>query len=210
MSDPSEPASPDLPVDWAQHYADGDTPWDHGVEHPELAARLGAGELTVPAPGARALVPGCGRGHDALALARIGWTVTALDQVAALEGVVNSKLHPLGGEYQLGDALAWTSASGEAEVDLVFDHTFLCAIDPEQRPRFADLVLRNLRQGGQLVCLLYPVGKLREAGGPPHSLDVEQVGALFGDSLELVEHSPVVHSIETREHVERWGRFVRR
>jgi SAM-dependent methyltransferase len=210
MSDPSEPASPDPPVDWAQHYADGDTPWDHGVEHPELAARLGAGELALPAPGARALVPGCGRGHDALALARIGWTVTALDQVPALEELVNSKLHPLGGEYQLGDALAWAPASGEPEVDLFFDHTFLCAIDLEQRPRFVDLVLRALRPGGQLVCLLFPVGKPREDGGPPHSLDVEQVGTLFGDSFELVEHAPSVHTIEQREYGEHWARFVRR
>jgi SAM-dependent methyltransferase len=210
MSDPSQPVSPDPPVDWAQHYADGDTPWDHGVEHPELAARLGAGELAVPTPGARALVPGCGRGHDALALARIGWTVTALDQVPALEELVNTGLRPLGGEFQLGDALAWAPASGEPEVDLVFDHTFLCAIDLEQRPQFVDLVLRALRPGGQLACLLFPVGKPREDGGPPHSLDVEQVGTLFGDSFELVEHAPSVHTIEQREYGEHWARFVRR
>ncbi len=210
MSDPSQPTSSGLPVDWAQHYADGDTPWDHGAEHPELAARLGAGELAVPTPGARALVPGCGRGHDALALARIGWAVTALDQVPALEGLVNSGLQPLGGEYQLGDALGWAPASGEPDVELVFDHTFLCAIDVEQRPQFVDLVLRALRPGGQFVCLLFPVGKPREAGGPPHGLDVTQVEALFGDSLELLEHAPVAHSIEKREHGEHWSRFVRR
>lgn len=210
MPAPSQPASPDPPVDWAQHYADGDTPWDHGVEHPELAARLGAGELAVPTPGARALVPGCGRGHDALALARIGWTVTALDQVPVLEGLVNAALRPLGGEFQLGDALAWAPASGEPEVDLIFDHTFLCAIDVDQRPRFVDLVLRSLRPGGQLACLLFPVGKPREEGGPPHGLDVAQLGDLLGKHFDLVEHEPVTHSIPEREHPEQWARFVRR
>ncbi len=64
--------------------------------------------------------------------------------------------------------------------------------------------------GGQLACLLVPVGKPREAGGPPHGLDVAQVEALLGDSFDLVEHAPTVHSIKEREHGGHWARFVRR
>lgn len=210
MSRPSRPGNDGSPVNWAQHYADGHTPWDHASAHPELAARLRRGELSVPAPGARALIPGCGRGHDALALATMGWVVTALDQVPALETLVNSRLNPLGGEYQLGDALTWAPASGEPGVDLIFDHTFLSAIEPEQRPLFADLVRRSLRRDGQLVCLLFPVGKPLSDGGPPYGIDVAQVEELLGDSVELLEHAPVVHAISTRVHGEHWARFVRR
>ncbi|MEL6712741.1 MAG: hypothetical protein AAFP86_03160, partial [Planctomycetota bacterium] len=63
-------------VDWADRYRAGDTPWDIGGPHPELSIRLQDGRLAPPEPGeSRALVPGAGRGHDAIALARRGWQV---------------------------------------------------------------------------------------------------------------------------------------
>ena len=59
-------------------------------------------------------------------------------------------------------------------------------------------------------CLLFPVGKPREEGGPPHGLDVAQLGDLLGKHFDLVEHEPVTHPIPEREHPEQWARFVRR
>jgi len=136
--------------------------------------------------------------------------VTALDQVPALARGVEQLLQPLGGEFQQCDALAWEPDPAGALLDLVFDHTFLCAIDRDQRPRFTQLLLRTLRPGGEFVCLVFPVGKPIEAGGPPHGLDVGQLEALLGDQFDLVAHDPEIHRIPEREHAEHWARFVRR
>ena len=78
--------------DWAAHYAAANTPWDLGGPHPELSQRLSDGDLAPPRDGARALVPGCGHGHDALALARRGWVVTAVDLVADLAETLGKEL----------------------------------------------------------------------------------------------------------------------
>ncbi len=192
-------------VDWAAHYSEGTTPWDCGEAHPELAARLASGELLPPRPGARALVPGCGRGHDALALAMAGWCVTALDLVASLDAELGPRLAGHGGRFAAGDALAW---EGE-QVDLLFDHTFFCAIDPLQRPGFGALAGRSVAPGGSVVSLLFPVGKSVQEGGPPHAMDLEAVGEALGSAFSCVEHAPVQHAVAERNYAQEWARFVR-
>lgn len=202
--------SRETPTDWAQRYAEGDTPWDRGVPHPELAARLARGELTPPVGTARALIPGCGPGHDALALARVGWDVIAVDQVPALAGSVGKALEPLGGRFHLGDALEWSPEEGEGALQLLFDHTFLCAIDPRDRPRFGSLASRALEVGGSLVCLLFPVGKPIKEGGPPFALDLNTLAGLLGTNFVLKQHEPVAHPVADRDYEEFWVRFERR
>ena len=92
--------------DWAAHYAAANTPWDLGGPHPELSQRLSDGDLAPPRDGARALVPGCGHGHDALALARRGWVVTAVDLVPDLAETLGKELARRGGRFLRGDVLA--------------------------------------------------------------------------------------------------------
>jgi 2-polyprenyl-3-methyl-5-hydroxy-6-metoxy-1,4-benzoquinol methylase len=79
-------------VDWGQRYRDENTPWDRGRAHPSLQARLDSGELAPPHENASCFVPGCGRGHDALGLARAGWKVTAMDMVSDLAGPLGEAL----------------------------------------------------------------------------------------------------------------------
>ena len=109
---------------WKARYEAKSTPWDLAREHPELERRLAARELGPPAT---VYVPGCGRGHDALALARAGFRVTAVDSVDVVELGEGSKLEELGrlgSSFRVADALAFETEP----VALVFDHTFFCAL----------------------------------------------------------------------------------
>ena len=62
--------------DWEALYQANDTFWDHGVASPGLVDYLAANPALPPG---QTLVPGCGSGHDARALAKAGWSVTGLD-----------------------------------------------------------------------------------------------------------------------------------
>ena len=62
--------------DWEALYLANETFWDHGEASPGLVDYLGANPRVSPG---QALVPGCGRGHDARALAKAGWSVAGLD-----------------------------------------------------------------------------------------------------------------------------------
>src|SRR2546422_11040148 len=63
--------------EFEKSYQTGDTPWDSGVPSAELVRVLDAGLL----PGKTVLEIGCGRGTNAIALARRGYRVTAVDFV---------------------------------------------------------------------------------------------------------------------------------
>ena len=70
------------PAFWEERYRAGQDGWDLGGPAPALAAWLEIGgrfAAAVAGRSARVLVPGCGRGHDARLLARVGHEVTGVD-----------------------------------------------------------------------------------------------------------------------------------
>lgn len=193
-------------ADWAARYAQDDTPWDLGGPHPELARILAAGELA-PRPGHdRALVPGCGNGHDALALAAAGWRVTALDCVEGVSARLAAGLAERGGELVITDALQF---DGEHAFHLVWDHTFFCAIDPSLRSAWGAMVGRSLDPDGEVVALVFPGNKPVEDGGPPHVFDASIMGTVLGAQFELVGSAPVEAGVASRSWSESTARFRR-
>ena len=162
-------------ADWALRYLSGTTGWDIGRPHPELIHRM----ADLGEPG-RAVVPGAGRGHDAGGLADHGWAVTAIDLVEALSDTLSVAVGASGDVF-IGDALSWVP---HERLDLVFDHTFFCAIGPERRSDFGGWVARVLRPGGLLASVVFPIGKPLEDGGPPFGVSVADLaGAVPGFDL---------------------------
>lgn len=197
--------------DWSAHYRANDTPWDLGGPHPELSSRLQDGRLAPPAAGARVLVPGAGAGHDALALARRGWRVTAIDLVEDLKGLVGPVLERHGGRYVTGDAIEfdWSGGPEESGFDLVWDHTFFCAIHPDRREPWGQRAASLVRPGGRYVSLVFPIGKLASEGGPPFGMDGAAIGGALGSLFKVEEHVPVSRPVARRQWREHWLEAVR-
>jgi len=174
-----------MTLDWQARYRDGTTPWDLGGPHPELV-RLVADALR-PEPGASAIVPGCGRGHDAVALANAGWRVTAVDLVPELAPELAAALRPLGGRFVLADVLGFH----DPPFDLLWDHTFFCAIEPGERGRWGTMAGRLVRSGGRLSAIVFPDGKRIDEGGPPWGMSAAQLADVLRADFELVIDEPV-------------------
>lgn len=191
-------------MDWAARYADDDTPWDMGRPHPELARRLDDGALTATASARRVLVPGCGRGHDALALARAGFTVTAVDIVAQLEGSIGATLGEHGGRFVTADALAFDEPH-----ELLFEHTFFCALPPQLRPRYGEMAARCVAPGGALHAVVFPFDKTPRGEGPPFQMTTGDLTDALGDAFELQEDAPI-GPVGGRPWDAHWARFSRR
>lgn len=181
--------------DWAARYREDDIPWDQGRAHPELDRLIEYGHLDLP--GGTALVPGCGNGHDALALARAGWKVTALDFAEEPVASLAPQLEAHGGEARVEDAF-----EHRGQYDLLFEHTFFCAIDPSDRPRWGEFAARNLKPGGRLVMILVPVGKPAEDGGPPFGVDQDAVTEVLGERFLLRIADPCERVIGKRSYPE--------
>lgn len=198
-------------TDWHQRYRDRHTPWDLGEAHPELVRRLAAGGLEPPRPGARALVPGCGRGWDAIALAEAGWAVAAVDLVEDLREGIGERLAGLGGRFLVADALEteWMEEAGLEPgcFELLFDHTFFCALPLERRPDFGLLARRALAPGSRLCSLVFPVGKPLEQGGPPYSMAPEDLERVLGLEFQIAGTERVPEAVGGRVWETRWCRF---
>lgn len=130
-------------------------------------------------PGMSALVPGCGRGYDSLALARHGFDrVVAVDLVekaceAAREELQGCK-DPAAERVtvQCADYFAL-----EGQYDFIWDCTFLCALDPVVRERWAKKQVSLLKPGGTLVTCIFPI--CDKEGGPPYAMSVPLVRSLL-------------------------------
>ena len=148
-----------------------------GVSRP-LAAELARQEHAVR-PGMSALVPGCGRAYDALALAEHGFeSVVALDvsqtaceaarsEIAGSRSCTRERV-----TVRCGDFFAL-----KGSFDFIWDNTFLCALEPEVRERWAMQMKALLAPEGELVTCVFPIGE--RAGGPPFAMSVPLVRSLL-------------------------------
>ncbi len=195
--------------DWNRRYLEGDTPWDQGGPSPALVTRRRR-EPIFP-PGSRILVPGAGRGHDALFLASEGFEVVAVDlaeeavragrRAAALAGL--SSLC----EFRQADLFELPREEREA-FDGVFEHTCYCAIDPGLRGDYVTAVRDCLRPGGLFLGLMFPMEE-RE-GGPPYGLDETEIRERFeGAGFLLLRSAEAEGSPPARAGRERWMEFER-
>ena len=208
MTDPTTAPSPDVdkaqrsrdPAFWETLYQREETGWDLGGPSPVLEAALGLGFYP---PGSRILVPGAGRGHDALLLAAQGHDVTAIDfsasAVAAMRSAASERRLPLRVEacdlFTLRDRPA-------GSFDGAFEYTCFVAIDPALREAYVALLTHLLRPGGRLLFLAFPLGKTTP--GPPHGLTLDELRERFGARWRWVLDGETSVSPDARREHERW------
>ncbi|HLS57389.1 MAG TPA: methyltransferase domain-containing protein [Zeimonas sp.] len=184
MSAPAAPpagptlAGPTLAF-WQQRFESQRTPWDRGTVHPALAPLVASGAL--PA-GARVLVPGCGAGHEVLALAASGLRPVGVDYAPAAVEFARARLAQVGlaAEVVQADLLEWMPS---VPFDAIWDQACLCALHPDHWIAYAARLAAWLRPGGTLALLAVQVEREgRREGrieGPPYHCDVNAVRALF-------------------------------
>lgn len=141
----------------------------------------------------RVLVPGCGRGYDVLLFASYGFNAVGLDisPTASEEAKKFEASLDLDQQYPVANARegrgearfitadffmdnflseSHGSPDGDRQFDVIYDYTFLCALPPAMRPRWAARMSELLSTTGRLICMEYPLGKDPKTGGPPHGL----------------------------------------
>ncbi len=193
----------DEPGSWDARYANEDTPWDLGGPPPALVELLDA--TPADEPRGRVLVPGAGRGHDAIAWAVAGHRVTAVDfapraleACAALAAAAGVSV-----EGVVADVLELPE-SLRGSFDLVWEHTCFCALPPAARERYAGSMAAALAPDGRLVALLWNHGN---PDGPPFDVTRDDVRRVFEPRFEVesIEDAPSAPS-RSREMLVRMRR----
>tara|TARA_B110000305_G_C19428923_1_gene635179 strand:- start:445 stop:1059 length:615 start_codon:yes stop_codon:yes gene_type:complete len=185
---------------WDSIYRDEESPgWNVGTVTPVLQELLPKLTERLEHDRKRKLfVPGCGFGHDAAWLSKQGFIVEASDFSQLAVGQAKSN-------YGSCDNLSINQADVFSETgvyDVVFEHTFFCAIPIELREQWVEKCLGLLKPNGYYFGVFHKVN-LETPDGPPHSVNDEEIKTLFGKKFEFIRYEYSKHSLSSRMGVEK-------
>jgi SAM-dependent methyltransferase len=148
------------------------------------------------------LVPGCGRGRDARALAtQPEATVVGLDlSPLAIVQAQKQATGTLGNlSFVTGDFFH-LSADLTGSFDWLVEHTCFCAIAPCRRGDYVLAAAHALRDGGRMFGIFYL--NPNSETGPPFRVAREELSALFDPHFTLIEEWVPKNSFPGREQRE--------
>lgn len=171
------------PVDWKEAWRAGRTPWDAGMSPPALLELLALGRV----PSGRILVPGCGTGYDLATLARPDREVVGIDLSRDAQAAFRTAHPDLPGRvvYEVTDFFSYDADTG---FDFVWDYTFFCALDPDQRGHWAETMARLIKPSGTLATLIFPFeDPIPNREGPPWPINTGLVRSFVEEAFEEVD-----------------------
>ncbi|MFT6398406.1 MAG: SAM-dependent methyltransferase [Bradymonadia bacterium] len=178
-------------TEWNARYVEENTPWDLGKPSKVLQSALNLGLLEGRQ---RVLVPGCGRGHDVLELAKRGHDAVGADFAEQAIAWLNEQAaeRELSAEGRVIDIFSLEDAP-VGTFDAVWEYTCFVAIDPSLRDRYAALMTRLVRPGGRFVHAVFPTHREPDAHNPPWPILPDEVKERFGKQWKVVlETAPTV------------------
>ena len=169
-------------MNWDECYQKGETCWDKGAPAPAMKQYLARHAVR-----GRALVPGCGRGHEVALAVEYGLDATGLDIAPTGVAEARAKYPHLAERFVMGNFFDPPEAMRGA-YDVVLEHTCMSALPPTLRAHYRRGIDLTLRPGGLLIGVWYINPALDpENEGPPFPFSLVDLTALFADGYEVVE-----------------------
>lgn len=188
---------------WEKRYHEGSDRWDLGQPAPPFVSWLQSVGATLPR--GRTAVLGCGRGYDALLFANSGFEVIGFDFASAAIAAATSLAATTNSSAQfLQRDIFDLSVEFSNHFDLVIEHTCFCAIAPEQRATYVQLVHNILRPQGELLGLFFTHDR---PSGPPFGVTPSEIRQYFEPKFEILSLVPVTNSVPERQGEEHLGHF---
>jgi SAM-dependent methyltransferase len=169
-------------------YRLGIVPWDR-TPGSQILDRVLAGEAD--GTGRRALDLGCGRGRDAIHLARRGWRVTAVDlEERALETArERASEEDADVQWLLGDITNLGGLGLQPGYSLVYDMGCIQGLPDEAAARAAEGITALAAANATLILLAFARARRRVL---PRGMDREHVVSLFDPDWRLADTHDVV------------------
>lgn len=202
-------AHADRPEFWDELYRQGAAGWDLGGPTPAFLELLKGPDA--PSAG-KMLVPGCGRGYDAVLFAQHGFDVTGVDYAPSAVEAARRLAEEKGVACTFRqDDLFALPAQYPGTFDYVLEYVCFCAISPQRRGEYVQAMADVLRPGGELIGLFFPVLASGYApDGPPFPMSDQEIRALFSAHFDILRLAPTPHTIKPRRGRELFARLRRR
>ncbi|KAJ1866149.1 hypothetical protein LPJ78_002066 [Coemansia sp. RSA 989] len=182
--------------DWEEYWAAGGT--EHDQQGPAEALRELLEDHRWLLPRGRCLVAGCGRGHDALYLAKRGHNCLGIDFCDAAIANAQKLLDSAGAlPGKLTFAVQDFFTLSSPRFTLAYEYGLFSAIHPSQRQRWAETYARLIVPQGTLIVLLYPL--IRRGQSPPYRVTMAECETHLKRYFVLVRVDPNCRCIEGQE-----------
>ena len=187
---------------WDGRYQNGTARWDLGQPAPALVHLFTSSAKPVPG---KVVVLGSGSGHDAVFLAQQGFDVTGVDFApaaiaAASQRATAAQVSVNWLQRNIFDLLP----EYDQQFDYVVEHTCFCALAPDLRDRYVQLVHQLLKPGGQFIGVFFTHSR---PGGPPFGSQPDELRRRFGPYFQLRHLAVTSHSVSARLGDEHLGLF---
>lgn len=187
---------------WSHRYETGEMGWDIGYISTPLKEYFD--QLTDKS--VSILIPGCGNSYEAEYLLRHGFTnVTLIDISAVLVERLQEKL-----QFYIENGNCRVIHQDfffhQGQYDLIIEQTFLSALDPALRSRYAEQMHDLLKPGSKLVGVIFD---FPFEGGPPFGGSKEEYLTLFRSYFQPVILERCTNSIPPRAGNELFIRVYR-
>jgi len=193
------------PQKWEADYQRGTDGWDLGGPTP-VFKRLASTNRFKPG---RMIVLGAGRGHDAREFSRHGFQVTAVDFSSYVIQQMRELADPAAPIEILQHDIFTLPDQLNNSFDYLLEYTCFCAIDPQRRTEYADLVTRLLKPDGMYIDLAFPLDGRK--GGPPFAVTESEIFNLFTSrGFKLISREKPYDSVKPRQHAEELFVFQKR
>ncbi|KAJ2484666.1 hypothetical protein EV174_002253 [Coemansia sp. RSA 2320] len=186
---------------WSGAWSTGTTRWDKGDVSPALRELIEDKQWVLPS--GQGIVPGCGRGYDAMFLARPGLHMVGAD-LSPLAVEAASKLRDDKGISSQLVSFAVTDFFNfkipDEKYQVAYDYTFFCAIHPSMRADWGARYAQIMSPGGHLIALMYPLQKAEEARerGPPFMVTEDSYHDVLDNNFELIHIDSNCQTHDTR------------
>ena len=159
------------------------TPWESTGLPMELVGLAGSG---------RALELGCGRGKQAIELARRGWQVVGIDFAPEAMAAARERARQAGvsAEFRVGDVTRLAEADVGTGYDLVYDIKCFHGLAPTLRPAYAAGVAAACRSHGDFILFATEPSRRRRRLGLPPGVSADDVRTVFSADFEWVNTKP--------------------
>jgi methyl halide transferase len=193
-------------MNWDEMYRKGEVFWDKGGASPPMRQYLERHAERDK----RALVPGCGRGHEVALGVEFGLDATGLDIAPTAVAEARVRYPELADRFVTG-SLFDPPEEMRGAFDVVLEHTCMSGLPPSMRADYRRGIDLTLRRGGLLIGVWF-IEPAMDPGneGPPYPFSVAELTALFAEEYEIVDDYVPDVAFGGREGRERVRVFRRR
>ncbi|KAJ2764065.1 hypothetical protein IWQ56_004625, partial [Coemansia nantahalensis] len=186
---------------WHRCWSESRTAWDRGEVSPALRQLID--EKGWELPSGLGIVPGCGRGYDAMFLARPGLRMVGADlsslAVDAATAIRDERGIPAD-QVEFATLDFFDFAVPEGGYQVAYDYTFFCALHPSMRAAWGARYAEIMAPGAHLIALMFPLAKddADRERGPPFLVCEDDYRRALGDCFELIHIDPSCKAHDTR------------